>query len=76
MLFFVPIFTYNGLVMSQEQPQHTTTAANTSTMVVEPLAPPATRIQSIHLIYPTGNPREGLVEGTGQRNLAATLKLK
>jgi hypothetical protein len=34
-------------------------------MVVEPLAPPATRIWSIHLIYHTGDPRERSVEGTG-----------
>ncbi len=52
------------------------TAANTAAMVVEPLAPPATRIQSIHLIYCAGDPRDGLVEETGQKIPAVTLKLK
>ncbi len=52
------------------------TATNTATMVAEPLAPPATRIWSIHTIQCTGNLAEGLGEGTGQRNTVVTLKLK
>jgi hypothetical protein len=40
-VIFVPFFTYNELVTSQDHPQHTTNPINTATMVVEPLTPPA-----------------------------------
>ncbi len=52
------------------------TATNTATMVAEPLAPPATRIWSIHAIQCAGNLAEGLGEGTSWRNMVLTLKLK
>jgi hypothetical protein len=44
--YFVPIFTYDGLVMSQVHPQqHKKQPTNTTTMVMELLAPPAMWIQ-------------------------------
>jgi hypothetical protein len=42
---FVPYFTYNELVTSQVNPQQHKQPANTTTMVMEPLAPPAGWIQ-------------------------------
>jgi hypothetical protein len=46
---FVPIFTYDGLVMSQVHlQQHKKQPTNTTTMVMEPLAPPAAWIQRYH----------------------------
>ncbi len=50
------------------------TATNTTTMVVEPLAPPATRIWSIHTIQCMVDLAEGLGKGTGQKNTVVTLK--
>jgi hypothetical protein len=43
--FFVPIFTYDGLVTSQVNPQQHKQPTNTITMVMEPLAPPAAWIR-------------------------------
>jgi hypothetical protein len=43
---FVPIFTYDGLVMAQvHSQQHKKQPTNTTTMVMEPLTPPAAWIQ-------------------------------
>ncbi len=39
--FFVPIFTNDGLMMSQVYPQQHKQPTNTTTIVMEPLAPPA-----------------------------------
>jgi hypothetical protein len=45
-VIFVPIFTYDGIVTSQVHPQqHKKQPTNTTTMVMEPLAPPAAWIQ-------------------------------
>jgi hypothetical protein len=38
---FVPIFTYDGLVTSQVSTQQNKQPTNTTTMVMEPLTPPA-----------------------------------
>jgi hypothetical protein len=38
---FVPFFTYDGIVMSLVHPQQHKQQTNTTTMVMEPLAPPA-----------------------------------
>jgi hypothetical protein len=39
--YFVPFFTYDELVMTQVNPQQHKQPTNTTTMVMEPLAPPA-----------------------------------
>jgi hypothetical protein len=39
--YFVPIFTYNGLVMSRVNPQQHKQPKKTTTIVMELLAPPA-----------------------------------
>jgi hypothetical protein len=44
-LFFVPFFTYDELVTSRVHPQQHRQPTNTTTMVMEPLAPPAAWIQ-------------------------------
>jgi hypothetical protein len=44
-VIFVPFFTYDGLVMSRVHPQQHKQQTNTTTMVMEPLAPPAAWIQ-------------------------------
>jgi hypothetical protein len=44
-VIFVPIFTYDGLVTSRVNPQQHKQPTNTTTMVMEPLAPPAAWIQ-------------------------------
>jgi hypothetical protein len=50
-VMFVPMITYNDLVMSQNHLYNTQqTAVNMTTMVVELLAPPESRIWSTHLI--------------------------
>jgi hypothetical protein len=41
MVIFVAFFTYNELVMSQVHPQQHKQTTNITTMVMEPLAPPA-----------------------------------
>ena len=44
-LFFIPYFTYNKLVTSRVHPLQHKQQTNTTTMVMEPLAPPAAWIQ-------------------------------
>jgi hypothetical protein len=44
-VIFVPFFTYNELVTSRVHPQQHKQPTNTTTMVMEPLAPPAAWIQ-------------------------------
>jgi hypothetical protein len=44
-VIFVPYFTYDELVPSQVHPQQHKQPTNTTTMVMEPLTPPAAWIQ-------------------------------
>jgi hypothetical protein len=51
---FVPFFTYDELGTSRVHPQQHKQPTNTTTMVMEPLAPPAAWIQWIHNIRVAG----------------------
>jgi hypothetical protein len=75
-LFFVPVFTYDGLVMSREQPQHTTNCRKHGNHGGGAACPSSNKDSINPLDLSCGRPKGGLVEGTGQRNPAVTLKLK
>jgi hypothetical protein len=53
-LFLYHFFTYNGLVMSRVHPQQHKQPTNTTTMVMELLAPPAVWIQWNHAARAAG----------------------
>jgi hypothetical protein len=54
-VIFVPFFTYDELVTSRVHPQQHKQPINTTTMVMEPLTPPAVWIQWFHATQGAGS---------------------